>query len=29
MSDWTYVNGTMLVEIPFYSVKKDRVKDYI
>lgn len=29
MSDWTYVQGTMSVQIPFYSVKKDRVKEYI
>lgn len=29
MSDWTYVAGTMQVEIPFYTVNKDRVKEYI
>lgn len=29
MSDWTYVNGTIRVTVPFYTVKKDRVKEYI
>lgn len=29
MSHWTYVTGTVRVEIPFQTVVKDRVKDYI
>lgn len=29
MSNWTYVNGTLTVEIPFQTVIKDRVKDYV
>lgn len=29
MSHWTYVNGTIFVEIPFYTSVRSRIEDYI